>query len=459
MRKKVKKTISIIVGIIIVLIIIGLMLGGKRNTTPNATAVRIEEVKLGDLQEYISAPGEIEPLTQVEISAKISARVEKLPFEEGTQVKAGDILIQLDSKEMQSRLKSAEASYMAQKSQIDVTKSQIEARKAQIKGIDASLQQAQKDFERQKMLLASGDISQSVFDLARQKLDEMQSQKDATELQIQAEEQSLIVANYSLEAQKAQIEEAREALDYTTIRSPIDGVITRINAEVGEMVMTGTMNNPGTVIMVVADLSKMLLVAQVDEADVGKITVGQQANVRVKAYWDQVYQGVVDNIAMTNDRTQNNTKYYRTEILMQGDVSRLYTGLTADVDIITQKHTGVIKVFSQAVMARKTDDIPLSIRDKNPNIDPNKTDAVVVFRLVDGKAVITPVTIGPSDLTHIIVKSGLSVGDKVVVGPYKVLDGLHNDQLIKDEREGQSEQTKQQTSEPNTPSDSNGVKP
>jgi HlyD family secretion protein len=269
-------------------------------------------------------------------------------------------------------------------------------------------------------------------------------------LQIQAEEQGLIVAKYTLEAQEAQIDEAKEALEYTTIRSPIDGVITRINAEVGEMVMTGTMNNPGTVIMIVADLSEMLLVAQIDEADVGKLAVGQEANVRVKAYWDQVYRGIVDNVAMTNDRTQNQTKYYRTEILLQGDVSKLYTGLTADVDIVTQKHVGVIKVLSQAVMARKVDDLPLSIRDNCPEIDPNKTDATVVYRMIDGKAAVTPVTIGPSDLTHIIIRSGLKAGDKVVVGPYKALDGLKHDQLIKDEREAEAEKKKnQQTSEPN----------
>jgi len=367
-------------------------------------------------------------------------------------VKVGDVLIQLDSKEMESRLKSAEASYMAQQSQVEVTKSQIESRKAQIKGTEASLEQARKDFERQKQLLSSGDVSQSVFDLARQKFDELQSQQQATLLQIQADEKGLTVAKYTLEAQKAQIDEAKEALDYTTIRSPIDGVITRINAEVGEMVMTGTMNNPGTVIMIVADLSKMLLVAQVDEADVGKMTVGQQAVIRVKAYWDQTYQGIVDTIAMTHDRSQNQTKYYRTEILLQGDVSKLYTGLTADVDIITQKHVGVVKVLSQAVMARKVDDLPLSIRDKNPDVDPNKTDATVVFRIIDGKAVVTPVTIGPSDLTHIIIRSGLKAGDKVVVGPYKALDGLQHDQAIKDEREAEAEKKKTlQSTEPNQP--------
>ncbi len=438
MRKGLKKTIVIGVGVVVVLGLTAWLVSRKTGAVQTPVTVRVEPVQLGDLQEYISAPGEIEPKTQVEISAKVSARIEELPFDEGQQVKAGDVLIRLDAKEMHSRLKSAEANFMAQKSQIEVTKSQIEARKAQMKGIEATLGQARRDFERQTQLLASGDVSQSVYDLSRQKFDELQSQQQATLLQIQADEQGLIVAQYTLEAQNAQIEEAREALEYTTIRSPIDGVITRINAEVGEMVMTGTMNNAGTVIMIVADLSKMLLVAQVDEADVGKLAVGQQASVRVKAYWDQTYQGIVDTIAMTNDRTQNMTKYYRTEILLQGDVSKLYTGLTADVDILTQKHTGVIKVLSQAVMSRKVDDLPPDIRDSSPNIDRNKMDATVVFRFIDGKAVVTPVVIGPGDLNHIIVHSGLGVGDTVVVGPYKALDGLHHNQLIAEEKKSDS---------------------
>lgn len=437
MRKRWIKTIYIGIGAIIVLGVLFKVFHKNKKTAQNPATVRIEQVQLGDLQEYISAPGEIEPKTQVKISAKVSARIEKMPFAEGQHVKTDEVLIVLDSKEMQSRLKSVQANFMAQQSQIEVTKSQIEARKAQMKGIEASLQQAFRDFERQTQLLASGDISQSVFDLARQKYDELHSQQQATQLQIQAEEQGLIVAQYSLEAQKAQIEEAREALDYTIIRSPIDGVITRIKAKVGEMVMTGTMNNPGTVIMIVSDLSKMLLVAQVDEADVGKVALGQQASVRVKAYWDQTFEGVVDMMAMTNDRTMSNTKYYRTEILLQGDVSKLYTGLTADVDILTQRHTDVIKVLSQAVMSRKVEDLPLAIRD-NPNIDPLKTDATVVFRLIDGKAVVTPVVIGPSDLTHIIIRSGLNPGDKVVVGPYKALDGLQHDQPISEEQKAET---------------------
>lgn len=433
------KTLFIIAIVIAVIFVLGVILVKKTQQPPQPTTVRLEELKAGDLQEFISAPGAIEPKTKVELSAKISARVVELPFKEGQQVKAGDVVIRLDAKEMESRLKSVKANFLAQQAQIEVTKTQIASRKAQIKGTQASLEQAKKDYERQKQLLATGDISQSVYDLARQKFEELESQLQSALFQIEAEEKGLIVAQHNLEAQKAQIEEAQDALEYTTIRSPIDGVITRINAEVGEMVMTGTMNNPGTVIMIIADLSKMLLVAQVDEADVGKLALGQEASIRVKAFWDQIYTGKVDHISLTNDNSQTTgTKYYRTEILIEGDVSRLYSGLTADVDIFTQKHTNILKVPSQAILTRKADELPAEIRT-NPLVDTNKTDVTVVFCYKDKKAIAVPVKIGPGDTTHIMIKEGLKIGDQIIVGPYKVLDALKHEQAVRDEKEVEAE--------------------
>jgi len=433
------KTLCIISIVLVVIFVLGIILVKKTQQPPLPTTVRLEELSPGDLQEFISAPGAIEPKTKVELSAKISARVVELPFKEGQRVKAGDVVIRLDAKEMESRLKSAQANFLAQQAQIEVTKTQIASHKAQIKGTQASLEQAKKDYERQKQLLATGDISQSVYDLARQKFEELESQLQSALFQVEAEENGLIVAQHNLDAQKALIEEAQDALEYTTIRSPIDGVITRINAEVGEMVMTGTMNNPGTVIMIIADLSKMLLVAQVDEADVGKLALGQEASIRVKAFWDQVYTGKVDHIALTHDNLQTTgTKYYRTEILIEGDVSKLYSGLTADVDIFTRKHTHVLKVPSQAVLTRKADDLPEDIRS-NPLVDSNKTDVTVVFRYQDKKAIATPVKIGPGDTTHIIIQDGLKVGDRIIVGPYKVLDALQHEQAVRDEKEVEAE--------------------
>jgi len=447
-RRNIKIVWAVLIAIGI-LLVLKLWLGRKADTKQASTIVRIETIQPGQLQEFISAPGEIEPETQVEISAKVSARVEELPFKEGDRVKAGDIVIRLDAKEYESRLKSIEAGYKAQQAQIEVTRTHISVRKAQLKGTEASLEQAKRDYLRQKQLLDTGDISQSIYEQARQKYDQIQSEFEAASGQIQADELSLIVAQHTLEAQKAQIDEAKDALEYTIIRAPIDGIITRISAEVGEMVMTGTMNNPGTVIMVVADLSKMLLVAQVDEADIGKLAIGQETNIRVKAFWDHVYHGKVDHIALTYDMSRNTgVKYYRTEILIEGDVSKLYCGLTADVDILTREHTGILKAPSQAILARKAEDLPLEIR-KNPLVDPNKTDAIVVFQYIDGKAVATPVKIGPGDTTHIIIEQGLEAGKQIIIGPYKVLDALKHDQAVRDEKQAEAEKkTKEKKDKP-----------
>jgi HlyD family secretion protein len=117
------------------------------------------------------------------------------------------------------------------------------------------------------------------------------------------------------------------------------------------------------------------------------------------------------------------------------NVAKLYTGLAAHVDIKTQRHEGVLKVPSQAVLAREVEELPLDVREKNSEVDKNKTFATVVYKYADGKAKATPVKIGASDLTHTVISSGLNEGDKVIVGPYKVLEKLKNEQKVRDERE------------------------
>jgi HlyD family secretion protein len=203
--------------------------------------------------------------------------------------------------------------------------------------------------------------------------------------------------------------------------------------------MTGTMNNPGTVIMEVGDLSQMLVVARVDEADIGGLQVGQRANVSIQAFPNTEFTGVVDTIALTHRMSNNGTKYYRTEIILDPSEKKLYSGLTADVDIQTRKHDDIIKVPSQAVMARPMDGLPLEIRENSELLDKKKIHATVVYRCVDGKSVVTPVKIGNSDLTHTIITAGLDQGDKIVIGPYKVLDSLGHDKKIKDEKEVEAE--------------------
>ena len=463
MKKSRIITITIII-ILPILLVVGIVFKAKKAASGKSTTVRIENPQRGELIEFVSAPGEVEPKKSVEISAKVIARIIELPYEEGERVTCGDpnanphvppsILVRMDSKELESQLLQASANRAAQAAQIEVEKARLASQDASLLGLDASLKQAETDLTRQKGLLESKDISQATFDQTRLKVDELKAQYEAAKHTLESAQLNLQVMQHNLEAADARIAQASENLSYTTIVSPMDGIVTRINAEEGEMVMTGTMNNPGTVIMVVADLSAMLVVAQIDEADVGKLEVGQKAAVHVDAYPDKEFEGVVDSIALAHLMSNTGTKYYRTEILLKGTKEKLHTGLTAHVDIETRKHTDILKVPTQAILGREIESLPLEIRDNLSKEDAAKTFATVVYRYVDGKAVVMPVKIGQSDLTHTIIESGITKEDKIVVGPYKELQNLKHDQKIQDEREVEAKKkkaakTKTDANEPN----------
>jgi HlyD family secretion protein len=464
--KKQQKWIIIAVVAVLVLSVAGWLAVKRYKGKAKEEVVRIEEVKRGNLTERVSAPGEIEPKEMVQISAKVSARIVEMPYDEGNVVTCGDpnanppipasVLVKLDAKDLESQLKLAEAGRAAQEVGIEVEKSRIEGSKSTMVALAATLEQAQKDLERKKGLYESRDISKADFDLIKYKVDELAAQYESAKYNLTASQQNLTVMKHNLDAAEARIEEAKEYYSYTTITSPINGVVTRLNAKVGEMVMTGTMNNPGTVLMEVSDRSKMLVVAQVDEADIGGLEVGQEAIVSVQAFPNVKFRGVVDEIALKHRFSDNRTRYYRTEILLDNDpnVSKLCTGLTADVDIETRKHPDVITVPSQAILSREVDSLPLDIREKSAELDKGKKFATVIYRYNDGKAVATPVKAGQSDLTHTIILSGLKDGDKVVVGPYKILDNLKHDQKLKDEREVEKEK-KAKEKKPKDKKDSN----
>ena len=249
------------------------------------------------------------------------------------------------------------------------------------------------------------------------------------EAQVESITHSLSVIESSLAAADANIDRAEDALTKTTIRSPIDGIVTKLNAEIGEVVMLGTMNNPGTVIMTIADLSRMILNARVAETDVAKIAGGQNAKVHINAYRDRVYNGVLRTIALQRTTELDGTGYFETEIELDLQGERIYSGLVANVDIEIARHDGVV-VESQAIVERIVDDLPAEVR-KNPIVDRRKRIINVVYRIIDGKAVCTPVERGPSDLTHSILLKGVEPGEQIIVGPYKVLESIKHDQLVR----------------------------
>ncbi|MBN1766583.1 MAG: efflux RND transporter periplasmic adaptor subunit [Sedimentisphaerales bacterium] len=448
--KKLIIIIAIILGIFIIAGFIGtrLKISGKIGQG-NPTLVRLEKPQLGELVEFINAPGEIEPKKKVEISAKVAARIIELPYKEGQRVTKGDpnanppispsVLVRLDSSDLEAAMLSTRARRSAQAAQIEVSKVEINSRKASVEGVKASLDQAWRKLRREQQLLESNDISQSTLDETQSRVEELQAQYDSSVSSLKAAQLGLNVLAHNLEAADAEISRARENLKYTTITSPIDGIITQLNAEEGEIVMTGTMNNPGTVIMVVADLSRMLLVAQVDEIDIPRVKVGQPAKVHIQAWPDEIFEGVVDKVALAQTINRMGSKYYEVEVLLDNTEKRVLTGFSADVDIEIQRHQDVLRVPSQAVVGRKIDELPLDIRENNPLIDKTKLLTEVVYRAIDGKAVVTPVKMGKSDAMHTIILEGLTQDDQVIIGPYKILEGLNHEQLVKDEKEAEKE--------------------
>jgi len=383
--------------------------GGLRNAgndDESGLKVQIQQVGTGELVRVVSAPGSIEPRRKVEISAQVSARILALPFREGETIKAGDVLVRLDARDLSAALSSAEAGLKSEEARLD--------------GAKADFMRAQAQYGRTKELYDSKDESLSELDLA--------------EADFLLARSRLRQAEQSIEIAKANIEQRKKNLDNAVITSPIDGTITTLNAEVGETVIVGTMNNQGSLIMEVADLSTMLLKAQVDEANIAPVKAGQRATIYVNAYSDRTYDGTVERIALKRQVAADGVGYFETEILLKlPDGERLYSGLTANTEIEVETIYDTLKVPSQAVGVRRIDELPRDVVRDNQYINDKKVHAEVVFVVdEDGKTRITPVSTGPSDVTHTVILGGLEPTDRVVVGPFKVLADLGHKVKIRD---------------------------
>jgi len=264
------------------------------------TPVRVEKVTRGDLVEFVSSSGEVEPKTKVSISARVAARIAEIPFREGATVKPGDVLVKFDDKELAAALASVKARYAAEEAQIIVSGERIKSQESQLIAQRIQIADAERDLRRQAQLLQTRDVSQSVVDTAQARVDNLKAQIAAAEQSLLADRSGLVVLRHNLDAANAEIQRAEDNLSYATIESPIDGIVTKVEAEVGELALMGTMNNPGTVLLNVADLSKILLVAHIDEASIAQIALGQKAKVRMQAYGEEVFEGVVDKMALKN---------------------------------------------------------------------------------------------------------------------------------------------------------------
>lgn len=395
-------------------VVLALVFVNLKRSSSSEVKVESEKIKRTDIVSLVTANGKVKPKTDVKISANISAQIILLPVKEGDRVHQGQLLVALDPGRYQAVLDQA---------------------KAQLKLEKANLEQAEQNFSRIKPLFEKNLASQEQYDQAQTQL-------------------SVVRARY--EAAQHNVEQAEDDLSKTRITSPMDGLVSSLQAEKGETVIPGTMNNPGTVIMTVSDLSSIEIEVDVDETDIALVKVGQPADIAVDAFRDTTFKGRVVEVgssALTAGAGlgQEQVTNFRVKVQLLDKVSGIKPGMTATADITTAERKNVLAVPIQAVVLRDSSELSKS-KDKgkkdsgafastpasptgaaNPK---KKKELEGVFIIREGKAVFTPVAVGIADQQNIEVLSGLKEGDVIITGSYKTLRTLENQSKVKTEPKG-----------------------
>ncbi len=310
--KKKKKIIIVLGAVIIVAIII---VANVLKSGEKTYKVQAEKAERSDITSVVTANGRIIPKTDVKISAYVPAKIVKLPVQEGDRVKEGQLLVQLDATQYRAAVNQT---------------------KAQLASAKASLQQAQLVYERQKELFERKLSSKEQYDMA---------------------ETDLNLAKARHEQAVAALDEAKYNLSKTTMTSPMGGLVTSLNAEVGEIVMIGTMNNPGTVIMTISDMSEIETEVEVDETDIADVKLGQEAKIEIDAYPDTVFRGEVTEIGhsarISGLGTQDQVTNFLVKVKLLDKVPSIRPGMSASVDITTDSRLDALNVPIQAVVMRE----------------------------------------------------------------------------------------------------------
>jgi len=390
-----KKTLIIIAAVVLVAVIIfASVKGGGSKGEP----VYVEPVTQRNIQAIVTAPGEVNPKVKVNISAYLIAKIEKLYFKEGDAVKKGQRLVDLERTAYQAAYSRATAA---------VSNSRIEVARA--KTNVATMELA---YKRAMNLKQQGIQAQELFDQARQNHDNAVAAYDS--------------ANQSVAQAQALLQQAQNDLDHTTILSPMNGRAVQVNAHEGEVVIPGTMNNPGSVIAVIADLSEILVEADVGETEITGIRLNESSKVHVDAIPDKEYNGHVAEIGSSAALKQGagaGMRYFKVKVQFDDADERLRPGMTAQVSIITTTSGSALSVPIQSVVERVPPALAKS-KTGTDDEDENAPKSKYVFVVKDGKVKMTEVKTGVSDTTHVALVSGVTKNDKVVTGPFRTLKKL-----------------------------------
>jgi HlyD family secretion protein len=360
--KRRTRTILIVVGVVIVLTVI--VLANLRKTESGIT-VQTAEIDYGSIRSVVTATGELRARAQVNLQAQVMGVVQNLYVEEGDWVHSGDLLLQIDRRRYEAQLVQARARHT----------------------------QARLSHARVESLYQRGLVADEQHEGSRA----------------------------SFEMARAQFEETQDQYEKTSIRAPISGTVVKINVEQGETVIVGTMNSPGTVIMVVANMSRMLALVRADEADVVSLRLGQHAEVEVDALPDTVFAGTVSEIGYMPIQSlgaiSGEGVDFEIEITLDSTTSDLRPGMSVSGEVVTAQLDSVLVIPIQAMGRREVEG----------------EEQETVFVVEDGKAVLKTVRTGESSDTEIQVIEGLDPGEEIITGPYKVLAKLKDGRSVKPE--------------------------
>lgn len=407
-----KKTIYILIGVAILSVIVLLVLSKKGiiGNDKKGTFVEISQVKTTTVVETVSATGKIQPEIEVKISSEVSGEIIMLNVKEGQVVKKGDLLVKINPNLYTSGYNRS--------------LSNLSGSKAGLSQAEATFKEAKANFERSKILFEKGIISKSDWDTAIATFEVAKASKQN--------------AYFAVQSASATVNEAKDNLGRTVIYAPADGTISMLNVELGERVL-GTQQMTGTEILRIANLNTMEVEVDVNENDIVKIKVGDEAKVEVDAYLKKQFKGIVTSISnsasaeLTADQVTNFKVKVRISKesylnLLEGkpdSYSPFRPGMTATVDIITKTKYNVLAVPISSVVV-KSDTLPTKdseIEDKDKDLEQASMPLIdkkleCVFVKVGEKAKIRIIKTGIQDDSNIEVISGLKNGDIVITGPY-----------------------------------------
>ncbi len=401
---------KLLIFLAVVVVIAVIVLSNLQSKREKAIKVSVEKVATDDLAAIISASGEVKPKKSVNISAQIPGRVIKIAVEEGQVVQEGDFLLKLEATQYEANA--------------DRDRAFIRSLNAELIKAEASFKRDENSLKRQQNLWDKQLISREELEAATAQYDIANATKDAITYQIRQGEASL--------------KSTLDNIEKTVYVAPIAGIIASLQVEEGETALVGTMNNPGTVLMTIADLSVMEVEVEVDETDVVALEIGHPAEVQVDALPDRIISGKVTEIgssALARITASEESRDFKVVITLLDPPSTLKPGLSASADIITAERKDVIAVPISALIIKEDP-------GESSRRGAEQTEGLYVVG-PDNRVVFTPVSKGIMGELKIEVTSGLEEGQTMVVGPYSALRQLKDGALVKPESNKNSDSNKE----------------